>query len=69
MGDKLMLVTTPTSIEEKIDWLQRMIESTNVRVEKFNQTQKIMQEAEEREALRKHENTIRNVLTLKLAVA
>ena len=34
VGDKLLLVTTPVSIEEKIDWLQRMIESTNARVER-----------------------------------
>ena len=39
LGDKLLLITTPTEIEEKIDWLKKMIESANARVEEYNQTQ------------------------------
>lgn len=68
VSDKLLLITTPTEIEEKIDWLKRMIESTNVRVERFNQTQQIIEEAKEAKALRKHENIIRDVLRTKLAL-
>ena len=65
VGDKLLLITTPTEIEEKIDWLKRGIESTNIRVERFIRTQQIIEEAEETEALRKHENIIRDVLRTK----
>lgn len=66
VGDKLLLITTPTGIKDKIDWLKRVIESTNVRVEKFNQTQQIMAEKEERDALREHENVIRDALRRRL---
>jgi len=65
VGDKLLLITTPTEIEEKIDWLKRVIESTNMRVERFNQTQKTLEEAEEAEELRRHENIIRHALRMK----
>jgi len=65
VGDKLLLITTPTEIGKKIDWLKRVIESTNMRVEKFNQTQKIMEEEVEARVLRKHENIIRDQLRTK----
>lgn len=39
-----------------------------MRVERFNQTQQIREEAEKTEELRKHENIIRDELRLKLAV-
>ncbi|MFQ6052569.1 MAG: hypothetical protein ACE5K4_12890 [Candidatus Hydrothermarchaeota archaeon] len=68
VGDKLLLITTPTEIEEKIDWLKRVIESTNMRVEKFNQTQQIIEEAKETDELRRHENIIRDALRTKLAL-
>jgi hypothetical protein len=68
IGDKLLLITTPTDIGEKIDWLKRVIESTNTHVEEFNRTQQIIEEAEEAEALRKHENIIRDALRTKLAL-
>lgn len=67
VADKLLLITTPNEIGEKIDWLKRMIESTNMRVERFSQTQQIMEEAQEAEELRKHENIIRDALRMKLA--
>ena len=69
VGDKLLLITTPTEIGEKVDWVKRMIEATNVRVEEFNQTQQIIKEAEEAEELRRHENIIRDELRMKLAIA
>jgi len=65
VGDKLLLITIPTEIEEKIDWLKRVIESTNMRVARFNQTQKALEEAEEAEELRRHENIIRHALRIK----
>lgn len=68
VGDKLLLITTPTEVAEKIDWLKRVIESTNLRVEEFNQTQKIIAEAEKAEELRKHENIIRDSLRTKLTL-
>jgi len=68
VGDKLLLITTPNEIEEKVDWLKRVIESTNMGVERFNQTQKIIEEAEATELLRKHENIIRGALRVKLAL-
>ena len=69
VGDKLLLITTPNEIGEKVDWLKRMIESTNVHVEEFNRTQQMMKEAEVAEELRKHENIIRDELRIKLAIA
>jgi len=68
VGDKLLLITTPTEIEEKIEWLKNVIETTNMHVEKFNQTQRIIKEAEKTEALRKHENIIRDALRTKLSL-
>lgn len=67
VGDKLLLITTPTEIEEKIEWLKKIIESANIRVERFNQTQEIMEEAWKAEALKKHENIIRDTLRMTLA--
>ena len=69
VGDKLLLITTPTEIEEKIDWLRKVIEATNMNVEKFNRNQRIMNEVEEAEALREHENIIRDALRTKLSLA
>ena len=68
VGDKLLLITTPTEIGEKIDWLKTMIESTNMRVERLNKTQQVIEEARKAEALRKHENIIRDALRMKLAL-
>ena len=68
VGDKLLLITTPTEIEEKIEWLRNVIEKTNMNVEKFNQTQRTIKEAEKAEALRKHENIIRDALRTKLSL-
>lgn len=64
VGDRLLLITTPTEIEKKIDWLKKVIASTNRRVERFMQTQQIIEEAEKKEALRRHENTIRAALRI-----
>lgn len=36
VGDKLRLVTTEHGIEEKIDWVKKVIESTNKRVDEYN---------------------------------
>ena len=69
VGNKLLLITTPTEIPEKIDWLRRMIESTNRRVERLNLTQKAKEKAETRELLGKHENIIRDELRIKLGIA
>jgi hypothetical protein len=68
VGSKLVLITTPAQIEEKIDWIKRMVESTNARVQRFNETQHIMEEAEKKEALREHENIIRDALRAKLGL-
>jgi hypothetical protein len=69
VGDKLMLITTPTEIAEKIDWLRKMIESTNLRVERLMQARKSKEEAETAELLGKHENVIRDELRNKLSIA
>lgn len=68
VGNKSVLITTPAQIEEKIDWIKRIVESTNARVQRFNETQQIMKEAEEKEALREHENVIRDALRAKLGL-
>lgn len=69
VGSKLLLITTPTEIEEKIEWLKKVIKTTNMNVEKFNRNQRIMNEVEEAEALREHENIIRDALRTKLSLA
>jgi hypothetical protein len=69
VGDKLLLITTPAGIEDKIDWVKKVIESTNKRVEKFNQTQQIMSKTEQAEALKEHEHAIRDALKNKLTYA
>jgi len=66
-GDKLLLITTPDEIGEKIDWLKRMIESTNMRVERFSQTRQLVEDAEEADELGKHENIIRDALRMKIS--
>jgi len=68
VGDKLLLITTPTEIEEKIEWLRNVIKTTNMNVEKFNQTQRVIKEAEKAEALREHENIIRDALRTRLSL-
>jgi len=67
VGDKLLLITTPDEIGEKIDWLKRMIESTNMRVERFSQTRQLVEDAEEADELGKHENIIRDALRMKIS--
>jgi hypothetical protein len=67
VGDKLLLITTPEQIAEKVKWLANIIKSTNKRVEKFNQTQQIMKAAGEEE-LREHENIIRDALRMTFAI-
>ena len=69
VGEKLLLITPPTEVGEKIEWLKRMIEATNVRVEEFNKTQRVIRAAEEEEEWRKHENVIRDELRIKLSIA
>jgi hypothetical protein len=68
VGSKLVLITTPAQIEEKIDWIKKMVESTNAHVERFNETQQIMEEAEKKQALKEHENVIRDALRTKLGL-
>lgn len=68
VGSKLVLITSPAQIEEKIDWVKKIVESTNVRVEKFNETQHIMEEVEKKEALKEHENIIRDALRARLGL-
>lgn len=36
MGDKLRLVTTEQEIEEKIDWVKKVLERTNVGIDEYN---------------------------------
>ena len=68
VGDKLHLVTASNEICEKIDWLKKIIDSTNIRLDKLERDRKIIEEAEENEELRKHENVIKDTLRMKLSV-
>lgn len=68
VGTKLLLITTPNEIGEKIDWLKKVVESTNRRVTRFDQTQQIIDDARESEQLKKHENIIRDTLRTKFAL-
>jgi len=67
VGDKLLLITTPDEIGEKIDWLKRTMESANMRVERSSQTRQIVEDAEEADELGKHENIIRDALRMKIS--
>ncbi|UCE43757.1 MAG: hypothetical protein JSV57_05245 [Candidatus Bathyarchaeota archaeon] len=69
VGDKVLLITTPNEIAEKIDWLRKMIESTNMRVERLMLAQEVKEEAETTELLAKHENIIRDEIRIKLGIA
>lgn len=66
VGDKLLLITTLAEIEDKIDWLIKVIESTNTRVEEFNKTREVIEEAKKEEELRRDTIFIRDVLRSKL---
>jgi hypothetical protein len=68
VGNKLLLITTPTEIGEKIDWLAEIITVTNRQLDELNQTRKKVDEARETEELEKHENIIRDALRMKLSV-
>ena len=68
VGSKLLLITTPTEIGEKIDWLKNVISSTNARLRQMNHDRKIIAEEEESKELKKHENIIRDTLRTKLSV-
>ena len=68
VGDKLHLLTASNEISEKIDWLKKIIDATNIRLDKLERDRKIIEEAEENEELRKHENVIRDTLRMKLSV-
>jgi hypothetical protein len=68
VGNKVLLITTPEGVAEKIAWLRKIIEATNKRVEKFNQTQRIIEDAAKGEGLREHENVIRDALRMTFAI-
>lgn len=68
MGDKLLLVTTPTDLQDKLDWLKGLIKATNESMEKFSQAREAKAEEEETEALEEHENVIRDALRVILAI-
>jgi hypothetical protein len=67
VGDKLHLVTTHNEIGEKIDWLNKVIESTNVRIDELNKTQKILEKQRRTEELRKRESVIRDEIRIRMA--
>lgn len=49
IGDKLRLITTPTDIEDKMDWVKQVIERTNAGVEEYqreSETRKVHVEEE-----------------------
>jgi hypothetical protein len=47
VGQILKLITTPTKIREKIEWLRKVIEKTNSRVDEYNRAQEEARKAEE----------------------
>lgn len=44
-GNKLRVITTPDEIEEKIEWVKGLVNSTNKRVEEYNREMKRREEA------------------------
>lgn len=36
VGNKLRLITSPDSMEEKLDWVKEVVKQTNVGIEEFN---------------------------------
>ena len=69
IGNKLLLITNPNEMQEKIDWLRRVIESTNLRVERFNEARQIIEEKGETDVSVRHENIIRHALRSRLSLA
>ena len=67
VGDKVHLVTTHNEIGEKIDWLNKVIESTNARIDELNKTQKILEKQRRTEELRKRESVIRDEIRIRMA--
>jgi len=47
VGRTLKLITTPTRIREKIEWLKKVIEKTNSRIDEYNKALEEARKAEE----------------------
>jgi hypothetical protein len=47
VGRILKLITTPTRIREKIEWLKKVIEKTNSRIDEYNKALEEARKAEE----------------------
>jgi len=67
VGNKLHLVTTHNEIGEKIDWLNKVIESTNARIDELNKTQKILEKQRRTDESRKRETVIRDEIRIRMA--
>lgn len=48
LGDKLLLITTPNHVEDKVSWLKEIIDATNKRVEEYIEAEKEREERETR---------------------
>jgi len=70
VGQKLQLITTPENIEEKVEWLKEIIESTNRRVEEYNRNEQLRKKLKEEEktdleAIRKIEERLRQTFSIR----
>lgn len=59
-GDKLRVITAPEEIEGKIEWVKSLVNSTNKRVEEYNEEIKRREEAKKAER-KLQEETIRKM--------
>jgi hypothetical protein len=60
VGKELKLITTQEGLEEKLKWLEGVVDDANKRVEEYNKKAKWAKQAEER---REYEQKIREALS------
>lgn len=69
VGDKLRLVTTKNEIENKLDWIKKVVEQTNKEIDGYNQTFRVekelskqIPEEEVKECIERIRETLKEVL-------
>jgi hypothetical protein len=67
IGDKLRLITPPTELKEKLNWVKRVIAETNKGIDEYNQEAEVRKERvekEEKKALEKDEAKVEEIREL-----
>ncbi len=55
VGNKLEVITLPDEIKDKVEWIKRLVDSTNKSIEKYNEQIKQRHEAEQEKQLQEQE--------------